>query len=306
MTAPADKPASPLRLWLIAGRTNTLVMSAVPVLTGSALAAIETGQFRWPVALFALLSMCAIHLAMNLYNDARDFLIGVDGPDHLGPPSAVRRGWLTPEEMTTAAVYSAFFAITAGAPLVWLGGWPILMIGIAGIGLAFAYSAGARPLAASPLGEIIIIASFGVAAVAGTAMLHTGGRSDAAIVLGLAVGAYAAAVLMVNNHRDRLTDARAGRRTLAILLGHRGSTIVYAVLVLGPYASVPLLANADSCGNPAYLPWITLPLAGFLVITFDRAPISKNLNRLLPLTILAQIAFTAAVLATIWGCRLAA
>lgn len=303
MTAPAGKPASSLRLWLIAGRTHTLVMSAVPVLAGSALAAAETGRLRWSVMLFALLSMGAIHLAMNFYNDARDYLIGVDGPDHLGPPSAIRRGWLTPVEMTTASVYSALFAIAAGAPLVWIGGWPILMLGIAAIGLAFAYSAGARPLAAMPLGEVIIIATFGVAAVAGTEMLHTGGRSDTAIMLGLAIGAYAAAVLMVNNHRDRFTDANAGRKTLAILIGPRASTIVYSLLVLGPYAAVPLFANAENCGSLAFLPWITLPFSGFLVITFDRTPISKNLNRLLPLTLLAQIAYTAAVLTTITTCR---
>ena len=95
----------------------------------------------------------------------------------------------------------------------------------------------------------------------GTYYLQSGTLATGALLAGLAVGFPAAAVLTVNNHRDRTEDRLDGRRTLAILVGERASGTIYAALVLAPFGLLPSLA-AGSGG------WGWLPLV-LLYVAFD-------------------------------------
>ena len=116
------------------------------------------------------------------------------------------------------------------------------MIGIASLLAGYAYSAGRRPLSHGPFGEVYVIVFFGLVAVAGSYYLQSGQLPGSGILLtGIAVGCYAAAVLLVNNLRDTEADLRAGRKTLAARLGLHGSRFLYGLLVLVPF---PMLAAA--------------------------------------------------------------
>ena len=61
----------------------------------------------------------------------------------------------------------------------------------------------------------------------------------------------------MNNVRDRETDVRAGKRTLAVRLGDRATRWFYVALV------VAALASAAVCA--AWRPWSLLALAALLV-----------------------------------------
>ena len=98
-----------------------------------------------------------------------------------------------------------------------VGGWPILLLGLASIAAGWAYTGGPRPIAYSPLSEFFVLAFFGFGAVAGTYWLCTLRLDAAAIEAGLAMGLFAAAVLLVNNHRDVEADAHVGRLTLPMV-----------------------------------------------------------------------------------------
>ena len=63
---------------------------------------------------------------------------------------------------------------------------------------------------------------FGFVAVCGTAFVQLGRVPCLAIAAAVPIGALATAILVVNNIRDRATDERAGKRTLAVRLGRRG------------------------------------------------------------------------------------
>ena len=59
----------------------------------------------------------------------------------------------------------------AGLPglyLVYVGGWPVLVIGAASILAALAYSGGPYPLASNALGDLFVFIFFGLVAVCGT------------------------------------------------------------------------------------------------------------------------------------------
>jgi 1,4-dihydroxy-2-naphthoate octaprenyltransferase len=102
-------------------------------------------------------------------------------------------------------------------------GWPILVGGAVSILCGWLYSSGPRPIAATPFGELFVLVFFGFFAVGGAYWLAIGRLDAVALVAGAALGLFAAAVLLVNNHRDRVEDVCKGRRTLAIVLGPRAT-----------------------------------------------------------------------------------
>jgi len=283
----------PLRLvWWYAVRPKTLSLAAAPVLAGTAWAVLAAGVFRPEVLVLALGAATAIQIATNLWNDALDSEHGVDRGLRLGPRRATAAGWLPTPVVRRIAL--AVFGVAAGLGLVLvgLGGWPILVIGAAGIACGLAYSAGPCPLASTPVGEIVVLAFFGVAGVAGTVLLHGAAVTAEVLGLGVVTGLPAAAVLLVNNHRDRVSDGRAGRRTLAILLGPRATPWLYGALLvaaaLGPAALRPACAVA-------WLAAAALTVAALaLARRFARTGLDPVLNRFLAATGRFQLLVVAA------------
>lgn len=281
-------------LWVIAARLKTLSLSQVPVLAGTWLAAQGSG-WRWDLALAAMLAAGAIQIGTNLWNDAADAARGVDGPDRLGPPRLTALGLLDGAKVRRAAALAFGVAAVCGAWLALVGGWPILLIGVLSLMLGYFYSMGPWPMSGLPFGELLVIAFFGLIAVAGTAYLHGAALTPRVGLMGLMVGFPAAAVLLLNNHRDRVTDSRAGRRTLAILLGVTGSRALYGVLLSVALGLAWRLAPCVSL-LPAAL------LVGGLAWAMARTPVSAALNRLLALTAAAQMALLAGVVTASWIC----
>ena len=237
---------SPLAAWLAAIRPRTLGLSVSPVLLGTALAFAETGRVHAGVFLATLLAALLIQIGTNPHNDVADFLRGTDTPERLGPARATAQGWLSPQAVSRAAILAFALALVAGLFLAWVGGWPIVVLGLVSLAAGAAYSGGPWPLSSLPVGELFVFLFFGVVAVAGSHYLQTGYWSAAALLGGAILGLPAAAVLLVNNFRDRHGDARAGRRTLAILLPAPGSHRAYAVMMLAPFALLPGLAAAHA------------------------------------------------------------
>lgn len=186
----------------------------------------------------------------------------------------------------------ACFAVAAvtGFYLVWIGGWPIFLLGVLSILSGWAYTGGPLPIAYTPFGELFVVAFFGVGAVCGTYWLCTATLGLTAIEAGLAMGFLTGAVLLVNNHRDVEADARVGRRTLAIVTGPYGTNWVYAALMLLPFALLVPIGHALARGYVC-LALIPLPLAGVLIYRFVREPPGRGFNRILLQTVQIQTLF---------------
>jgi 1,4-dihydroxy-2-naphthoate octaprenyltransferase len=267
--------------WIAAARPKTLTTSIAPVAVGTACAYAD-GGVAWGAAAAAMLGAFAIQIGTNFANDAFDHDRGADGPDRLGPPRAVAMGWISSRAMKIAMAIAFLAATACGVYLTAVAGWPVVAIGVASVLSGIAYTGGPFPLAYHGLGDVFVLAFFGVIATAGTAFVQRGSVPELAIPAGLAVGALATAVLVVNNLRDRAGDARAGKRTLAVRLGRRGALVEYALLVAAAYAIAGALAIAR--GPWLCLPFVTAPLAVARVRDLLRAIDGPSHNRCLAAT----------------------
>ena len=221
-----------LSFWTMAARPRTLSLSMTPVVVGAALAWAIEGKFNAVVILAALTGSMFIQLGTNLHNDAADSERGGDGPDRIGPPRVTASGLLNATAVKRGAAACFAAAALMGVYLVFVGGWPILLLGILSIASGWTYTGGPFPIAYTPLGELFVVTFFGVGAVCGTYWLCAACLSPAAIEAGLALGFLAGAVLLVNNYRDAEADARVGRRLSPLWRGLKsrsGSMLGYCL-----------------------------------------------------------------------------
>lgn len=245
------------RIWIDAARPRTLPAAIVPVAVGTACVA-AVGHVAWLPALAALAGSLAIQVGTNFANDVFDAERGADGPDRIGPTRAVSAGLISAGAMKRAMVLAFAIAAGFGLYLASVGGWPIVLAGVLSILSGIAYTGGPYPLGYHGLGDVFVMIFFGVVAVCGTAFVQLGHVPGIAMLAALPVGALATAILVVNNLRDRPTDARAGKRTLAVRLGRRGALVEYIGLVGVAYVVPAALAV---CHPAAALPLVTAPLA---------------------------------------------
>jgi 1,4-dihydroxy-2-naphthoate octaprenyltransferase len=280
VASPRRPRSGRLGIWLQGIRPRTLVAGAAPVVVGSA-GAWHMACFDPGVAVAALAGALAVQAGANLVNDAADFSRGADGPGRIGPPRITQAGLATSREVYLAAAVAFAIAAACGVYLVQTGGVPILAIGLAAIATAVAYTAGPCPLAYLGLGEAAAFAFFGPIAVWGTTYLHAGDVPLRIMTLSGSLGLLAAALMGINNLRDREGDAAAGKRTLAVRFGPRaGAAIVRGALLL-TYLNVVVTAVIGAHPWLAILPLLTAGRAMAIArATAPQAP-SETLGPLL-------------------------
>lgn len=276
--------------WLVALRPKTLWIAVVPVFVGTSLAVAETGQVNPLIAFLALVASILLQILTNLQNDVGYTKRGAETASRIGLPRATARGWLTVAAVHRALIAVVIATVLVGLPIVLHGGWPVLAMGVASILAAWAYMGGPRPIAYTPYGELVVFVFFGLVAVGGTWYVQAGLLGLAPLIAGAAIGMHAAAVLLVNNFRDRAHDATTGRRTLAVALGREGSLRLYAALLLAPFGLAALLAWLAATAWLA-LPLAALPWAFGLIRALVRAGSGLALNTMLFRTVLLEVAY---------------
>lgn len=265
--------------WIIAARPKTLSAAVSPVIVGTALALADRGQVLWAYAAAALAGALLIQIATNYINDALDFRRGADTAARLGPTRVTQAGLLSYDSVLRGAYICLFLAALCGIPLVIRGGWPLVVIGVASIAAAWAYTGGPYPLAYHALGEVFVLLFFGLVAVGGTYYVLTLDYGIDAFLAGLAVGSLAVSILAINNLRDIPTDRESGKRTLAVVIGERGARTEIVVAVAFAYLIVCAIAwlRADAA---LWAVLLSVPLAVALLWRVHRCR-GVSLNRCL-------------------------
>ena len=302
-SSPSAGPASGFGIWLMAARPRTLPAAAAPVIAGTGVAYFA-GVFQPGLALAALAAALLLQIGANLANDVFDFQRGADTQHRLGPTRVTAAGLLTPRQVL-AGMWATFGAAAVlGAYLAWVGGWPILLVGLASILAAIAYTGGPFPFGYYGLGDLFVFIFFGLAAVAGTYYVQAGAVSALAWGAAVPLGLLATAIIVVNNLRDVDTDRAAGKRTLAVRLGPQGARWEYALLVAGAYAAPVLLWAAGIAPGGALLTLVSLPRAVLwvrLVFSVSGRPLNAALAGTGQLELLYALLFAAGLILARWS-----
>lgn len=228
-------------LWIAGARPRTLPAAVVPVLVGTA--AVADDRFvvwRFVAALVVALSL---QIATNYANDYSDGIRGTDH-DRVGPMRLVGSGAASPASVKRAMVISFGVAAIAGLTLAIAASPWLIAVGALSIAAGWFYTGGSRPYGYLGLGELFVFVFFGLVATVGSAFVQVERIDGVALTLAVPVGLLATALLVVNNLRDRIGDAEAGKHTLAVRMGDRSTRILYVGMLAVAFAVIATTALA--------------------------------------------------------------
>ncbi|MEE2897113.1 MAG: 1,4-dihydroxy-2-naphthoate polyprenyltransferase [Gemmatimonadota bacterium] len=282
----ASSNVTTAQAWLMAARPKTLTAAVAPVVVGTALAA-HAGVLAPLPAMAALVGALLIQIGTNLANDYYDFVRGGDTADRVGPARVTQAGILAPATVKRGLWTALGAAMLVGVYLVWVGGWPIVWIGLASVACAVLYTGGPFPLAYHALGDLFVFVFFGLVAVSGTYYVQGLSWPPDVFLAGAALGALNTAILVANNMRDIQTDAKVGKRTLAVRLGTHGSKVEYVLTLIVAFA-VPVV------GWRVY-GWPASALVALLALPLCLTPTRRILTHTDPVQLLPALGETARV-----------
>ncbi|MBP2252134.1 1,4-dihydroxy-2-naphthoate octaprenyltransferase [Halarchaeum solikamskense] len=285
----SDEAVSRRRAWLMAARPHTFPAGISPVVVGVGVA-YALGVFAALPALAALVGALLIQIGANFANDYYDAINGADTEEREGFTRVTQSGLIEPGSVKRA-MYLAFLAATVvGCYLVSVGGLPIVVVGLASIVAAVAYTGGPFPFGYHGLGDVFVFLFFGVIAVVGTVYVQAAAYAPAfpltpppgtlpiaAVVASVGVACISTAILVVNNLRDMETDRETGKYTLAVYIGYTWSRVEYVAL-LGVAYLVPCWFVANGFGLGTLLPWLSIPLAASVARTVCRRTDADHLD----------------------------
>ncbi|WP_419517148.1 1,4-dihydroxy-2-naphthoate octaprenyltransferase [Leyella stercorea] len=278
------------KAWFLAARPKTLTGAAVPVMIGIAAAIAQYGDtVRAGAAVLCMLFALVMQIDANFINDYFDFMKGTDDEKRLGPKRACAQGWITAAAMRLGLLYTTLLACAIGLPLIYYGGWEMVLIGVACVVFCFLYTISFSYIG---LGDVLVLVFFGLLPVCMTYWLVSPPTPLMSIpwqviTLSAACGLVIDTLLVVNNYRDIDNDRRAGKRTLIVRIGEHGGLTLYAIL--GFISTILALIGMTFLNwqDEQYAKLIILLYLPFHIVTFTemrRIRKGAELNKVLGMT----------------------
>jgi 1,4-dihydroxy-2-naphthoate octaprenyltransferase len=254
-----------IAIWTQASRAWTLAMPFMSVSVGTA-AALRDGFFSPWIYMATALGAVALQAGANMVNDYYDYVNGTDSadwnaPENFGPGMVIQRGLLRPEQVWWGGIFALVFGSILGLILVKACGWPVLLLGLAGVAGAYFYTAAPLQLAYRGLGDLMVFTLMGPGYVLGAYYVQTLSFSPAALVASLPMGFLCSGVLQANNLRDIENDRAHGKHTFAVLIGRKAAIVELICSDLGAYLATIAGVVAKVLPWPALAVIITTPRA---------------------------------------------
>ncbi len=217
------------KAWLLAARPKTLSGASVPVMIGASMSWRDAaGDFQWIAAILCFLFAFTMQIDANFVNDYFDFKHGNDDDTRLGPRRACAEGWITLPAMRRGLVFTTLLGCVIGLPLIYFGGWEMILVGILCVVFCFLYT---TTLSYHGWGDVLVLVFFGIIPVCLTyyvTMPKDLQTIPADVFLAsIACGFVIDTLLIINNYRDRDNDKKAGKRTLVVRIGATNSERLY-------------------------------------------------------------------------------
>jgi 1,4-dihydroxy-2-naphthoate octaprenyltransferase len=240
MTSPSST-ALPWHTLVQMTRPGFLVITAVACVLGTAVAAAcGHGPHVW-TALATLVLAVLMHAAANVLNDYHDALNGADEANtqglfpFTGGARLIQNGHVSTQETHNLAKALIVFLIPCGLLLAVKTGGGLMVLGLAGLLLGWAYSAPPLALMKRGLGEATVALTWGLVVVGADYVQRKHFfviPAAVAVSFALLVGN----ILVINGFPDAAADAQVGKHTLVVRLGARWAAWAYLAFALLAYA----------------------------------------------------------------------
>ena len=270
------------KAWLLATRPKTLISAIIPVCIGAAWAFVHGGHDVNTLPLVLCFAFAIVmQIDANFINDYFDFKRGNDNETRLGPKRACAQGWIKPKSMFRAIILTTIIASAIGFPLIFFGGYQLILLGLACVAFCFLYT---THLSYWGLGDVLVLVFFGLVPVLGTYYLVALPGSTVfnldVVVSAINCGLVIDLLLIVNNFRDIDNDKAAGKKTLVVYIGKKNTLFLFCgigvvVLLLGGLFLIH--SNLMAC----LLPLLFLPFHISTFIEMKTIDKGKELNKVL-------------------------
>ena len=227
-----------IKVWLSAARLRTLPLSISGILVGNALS-LNQPDFSWSLFVLMLLTAISFQIISNFANDYGDGVKGTDNENRIGPKRVLQQGLLSKQVLKNGIIVMSLVALLLACILIFVAfGAQSLAYGAVFFGLALlsvwaaiSYTVGDKAYGYRGLGDLFVLLFFGGVGVLGSYFVQLKTFSWPVLLLGLAIGLFSAAVLNLNNMRDRINDGVVGKKTLAVLLGAKAAKRYHFILI---------------------------------------------------------------------------
>lgn len=272
-----------LAAWILAARPKTLTGAMVPVMIGAAWAwKISGGEnFRIVPAILCFLFAFLMQIDSNFINDYFDCVKGND--DHttrLGPKRACSEGWITLPAMRVGLVFTSLLACLVGLPLIFFGGWKMILVGVVCVVFAFLYTTYFSYLG---LGDLLVLVFFGIVPVVFTTYVILPDHSQAlclkVIMSGIICGLVIDTLLVVNNYRDRDNDKRDGKITLIVRIGEEEAEKLYIALGLMSYLQMACVLFLGEKQDTLFVIFLCFIFAPYGILHYKTAMQMKKIKK---------------------------
>jgi 1,4-dihydroxy-2-naphthoate polyprenyltransferase len=253
-----NKNAPPVSwdIWVKTARPFSLVAAISPILVGTAVAA-DDGTFHPLPFLATLLASLFLQIGANYFNEYFDYRYGLDSPESLGSSTVIFRQEMTAHQVLAGGVGSFIIAALFGLLLVILVGPAVLLFGVAGMAIAYFYSAAPFKFATRGLGDILVYIAMGLLMTWGAYFVQIPHWSWQAFAASIPVGFLVTAILNMNNVRDYQDDLAVHKRTLPVRFGQTFGKRFHGFLLFGSYLAVSIFAIIGTLPLFSLAVWIT-------------------------------------------------
>src|SRR6266704_6892618 len=255
--AQTEKKSRPAfwKVWVKTARPFSLTAAVSPVLVGTAVAAYE-GTFHLAAFLVTLLSCLFLQIAANYFNEYFDYRYGLDHSESLGASTVIFRNEMTATQVLAGGIGCFVIAAVLGLILIYLVGPAIILFGLAGMAIAYFYSAKPFQFAIRGLGDVLVYIAMGFLMTWGAYYVQIPRWSWLAFAASVPVGFLVTAILNMNNTRDYQDDLAVHKRTLPVRFGQVFGQRFHAFLLLGSYIAVSLFVLLELLPLYSLAVWI--------------------------------------------------
>lgn len=285
-----------IKAWLSAARLRTLPLSISGIIVGCAMANFSTfdssnngslytivsfteAETNYFLFFLAILTTVGFQVLSNFANDYGDGIRGTDD-DREGEKRMVASGIISPKQMKNAMIITAIITLILALSVIYVAfgsenfSYSILFffLGITSIIAAVKYTVGKSAYGYSGLGDIFVFLFFGWLSVIGSYFLYTKSLHFDIFLPATAIGLLSAAVLNLNNMRDRIKDKSHGKNTLVVKIGSQKAKLYHYSLIIGALVCSVLYVTRNY-----YSPKQFIFLIAFIPLVMNMVVVGKNI-----------------------------